>query len=342
MLIELDGSQGEGGGQILRSALSLSMCTGHPLRIHNIRAKRKKPGLLRQHLTAVQAAAAISQAEVDGAALHSTQLSFTPGPVQGGDYRFNIGSAGSCTLVLQTLLPALLYASQDSRVTITGGTHNSMSPPFHFLQRAYLPLLHRMGANVELLLKRFGFYPAGGGEIQANITVGTPLVPLYLYSRGERVKAYAESFFAGLPAHIAQRELAVVKEGMNWHDEQLLMRSIDSGHGPGNAMLLTFEHDHVTEVFTGFGEKGLFADTLAKNTVAEARRYLSSNAVVATYLADQLLLPMALAGGGSFTSSEWSQHAVSNAEVIQQFLPVAIVAEKTDSRIVRVNVVAKN
>ncbi|WP_087142718.1 RNA 3'-terminal phosphate cyclase [Crenothrix polyspora] len=129
---------------------------------------------------------------------------------------------------------------------------------------------------------------------------------------------------------------------MNWRDEQLLMRGIDSGRGPGNAMLLTFEHDHVTEVFTGFGEKGLFADTLAKNTVAEARRYLSSNAVVGTYLADQLLLPMALAGGGSFTSTEWSQHAVSNAEVIQQFLPVAIVAEKTDSRIVRVNVVAKD
>jgi RNA 3'-terminal phosphate cyclase (ATP) len=220
MTIQIDGSQGEGGGQILRTALSLAIITGQAIQIKNIRAKRKTPGLMRQHLTAVNAAAAISGAEVNGA--------------QGGNYNFNIGTAGSCTLVLQTVLPALLMAEQESRLVITGGTHNTMSPPFHFLQRAFIPLLKRMGVEVELQLNRFGFYPAGGGEITATIKPSTRLMPLHLVSRGERVKAYAESYFAGLPAHIAERELAVVKQKLAWADEQLLMREINRNQGSGN------------------------------------------------------------------------------------------------------------
>jgi RNA 3'-terminal phosphate cyclase (ATP) len=227
--IQIDGSQGEGGGQILRTALSLAVITGQAIQIKNIRAKRKTPGLMRQHLTAVNAAVAISGAEVG-----STELSFKPGKVQGGNYNFNIGTAGSCTLVLQTVLPALLMAEQESRLVITGGTHNTMSPPFHFLQRAFIPLLKRMGVEVELQLNRFGFYPAGGGEITATIKPSTRLMPLHLVSRGERVKAYAESYFAGLPAHIAERELAVVKQKLAWADEQLLMREINRNQGSGN------------------------------------------------------------------------------------------------------------
>lgn len=146
MTIQIDGSQGEGGGQILRTALSLAIITGQAIQIKNIRAKRKMPGLMRQHLTAVNAAVAISGAEVNGAQVGSTELSFNPGKVQGGDYRFNIGTAGSCTLVLQTVLPALLMAEQESRIVIIGGTHNTMCPPFHFLQRAFIPLLKQMGA----------------------------------------------------------------------------------------------------------------------------------------------------------------------------------------------------
>lgn len=341
-IIELDGSQGEGGGQILRSALTLSMCTGYPIHMKNIRAKRKKPGLMRQHLTAVQAATVISGATVEGAFVGSTELKFAPNAIQGGEYQFSIGTAGSCTLVLQTILPALLMASQDSHITLSGGTHNSMSPPFHFLERAFVPLLARMGAKVELQLNRFGFYPAGGGEIAMRIKGGSQLTPLHLESRGERINAYAESFFAGLPAHIAERELAVVKMRMAWSDDQLFMRGLDRNQGPGNALLITLEYEHVTEVFAGFGEKGVSAETVANGAVKAAHNYLSSEATVSSHLADQLLLPMALAGGGSYIATDWSPHAVTNAEVIQRFLPVDIQAEHTASGEVRVKLTSKH
>lgn len=330
-LIELDGSEGEGGGQILRSALTLSMCTGRPMQIKNIRAKRKKPGLMRQHLTAVQAAQAISGADVQGVSIGSAELSFRPAEIRGGNYCFNIGTAGSCTLVLQTILPALLMAKEDSRIKLTGGTHNAMSPPFHFLQRAFVPLLARMGANVELQLNRFGFYPAGGGEMIMNIKAGAPLKPLHLESRGERLNAYAESFFAALPAHIAERELNVVKRRMSWNDQQLFMRSINQDQGPGNALLITLEYEQVTEVFTGFGEKGVTAETVAKRTAQSARRYIASKATVGEYLADQLLVSMALAGSGSFVATDWSRHAATNAGVIQRFLPIVVEARKTEN-----------
>lgn len=165
--LELDGAIG--GGQVLRSALSLSMLSGRPFRIINIRARRSRPGLLRQHLTAVQAAAQICSAEVQGAELGSQRLSFHPGAICGGDYRFAIGSAGSCTLVLQTLLPALLQANAPSSLQISGGTHNPLAPPADFIQQAWLPLLRRMGARVEMQLLRHGFVPAGGGEIAMQI-----------------------------------------------------------------------------------------------------------------------------------------------------------------------------
>ncbi len=338
MTIQIDGSQGEGGGQILRTALSLAIITGQAIQIINIRAKRKTPGLMRQHLTAVNAAAAISGAEVNGAQVGSTELSFNPGKVQSGDYHFNIGTAGSCTLVLQTVLPALLTAAADSRVVITGGTHNTMSPPFHFLQRAYIPLLSKMGAHVELELNRFGFHPAGGGEIGATINSGNQLKPLNLETRGEKVNAYAESYFAGLPTHIAERELAVVKQKLSWADDQLLLREINRNQGPGNVLLITLEHEYVTEVFTGFAERGVAAEIVAKGAVSQAQKYLTSNAAVDTYLANQLLLPMALAGGGSFTATEWSQHAATNAEVISRFLPVRIETEKAKDGIFKVKI----
>jgi RNA 3'-terminal phosphate cyclase (ATP) len=342
MTIQIDGSEGEGGGQILRTALSLAIITGQAIQIKNIRAKRKTPGLMRQHLTAVNAATAVSGAEVFGAQVGSTELSFKPDKVQGGNYYFNIGTAGSCTLVLQTVLPALLMAEQESRLVITGGTHNTMSPPFHFLQRAFIPMLKRMGIEVELQLNRFGFYPAGGGEIIAVIKPSTHLVPMNLESRGERVNAYAESYFAALPAHIAERELAVVKQRMTWDDGQLLMREINRDQGPGNVLLITVEHEQVTEVFTGFAERGVAAEVVAKGAVAKAQKYSTSNAAVDTYLADQLLLPMALAGGGSFTATEWSQHSATNAEVIKTFLPIVIQTQKLSNGDIEVRLNSHN
>jgi RNA 3'-terminal phosphate cyclase (ATP) len=341
MTIVLDGSQGEGGGQILRSALSLSMCTGTPFRIERIRAKRKKPGLLRQHLTAVNAAAEICGAKTEGAHIGSTLLKFTPGHIKAGDYQFAIGSAGSCTLVFQTVLPALLIADAPSRVRLQGGTHNPMAPPFHFLERAFVPLLRAMGADIKLELKRFGFYPAGGGDFTAEIQPAR-LVPLHLPVRGERKRSYAESFIAGVPGRVALRELEVVGNALGWKDEQLQVRGLPNEHGPGNALMITLEHEFVTEVYTAFGEKGVPAEQVAKRVVGEAREYLWSTAAVGEHLADQLLLPMALAAErgseSSFTCSTTSLHTTTNAEVIQRFLPVAIDITKVDAKCFEVKV----
>lgn len=332
IMIELDGSAGEGGGQILRSALTLSMITGQPFRITQIRAGRSKPGLLRQHLGAVLAAAKISNAVVSGAELGSGALTFAPGPIVTGDYEFAIGSAGSCTLVLQTLIPALLFGDGRSTVRISGGTHNPMAPPAQFLQRSYLPLLARMGARAELELQRFGFYPAGGGVVVATIEPCAQWQPLVLVERGERVSGYAECFVAGVPGGVARRELECIGAGMGWSQEQLLTRGLPEGQGPGNALLITLEYEHVTEVFAGFGEKAVKAELVADRALQEARRFLASGAAVGEHLADQLLLPLALAGGGRFTTDRVSQHARTNADVIARFLPACFAFEQDGAR----------
>ncbi|NHZ33973.1 RNA 3'-terminal phosphate cyclase [Massilia rubra] len=331
-MIELDGAVGEGGGQILRSALTLSMITGQAFCIKNIRAGRKKPGLLRQHLVAVQAATGISGATVTGAQLGSQTLLFAPKAIKGGDYQFAIGSAGSCTLVLQTVMLALLHADGPSTVRISGGTHNPMAPPAQFLQRAYLPLLRKMGADINIELLRSGFYPAGGGCIVATIAPCPQLQQLTLMERGERTGGYAEGMVAGLLASIALRELECVGLGMGWSGDQLRMRGLPADQGPGNALLITLEYEHASEVFCAFGEKMVRAETVAKDVMHEARRYIASQAAVGEHLADQLMLPMALAGGGSFTADVISQHAITNAEVIGRFLPVSITLEEGEQR----------
>ena len=322
-MIEIDGATGEGGGQILRTALTLSMITGQPFRIANIRANRPKPGLMRQHLVAVQAAASVCGADIGSSAVGAQTLEFVPGKIKGGQYDFAIGSAGSCTLVLQTLLPALLYADAPSVVRIKGGTHNPMAPPWHFLQRSYGRVLAQMGASIELELHRFGFYPAGGGDISASVQPCARLQPIELMARGERVNGYAESFVAGIAFDVARRELECVGSSMGWDEAQLLPRGLPAEQGPGNALLLTLEYEHVTAVFSGYGEKMVRAETVAKNTVHAARQYVGSGAAVCEHLADQIMLPFALAGAGRFTASQSSQHALTNAAMIERFLPVA-------------------
>lgn len=313
---------GEGGGQILRTALTLSMITGQPFRIRNIRAKRAKPGLMRQHLVAVQAAAQVCNAEVEGASVGSQALVFAPNAIKGGEYKFAIGTAGSCMLVLQTLLPALLFADTPSIVQLSGGTHNPMAPPAQFLQRAYYRAMADMGASIDIRLNRFGFYPAGGGEVAAHIQPCKQLRPFEWMARGERKAAFAESFIAGVSANVAKRELECIGTGMGWDDSQLLIRGLPADQGPGNALLMTLEYEHVTEVFTAFGEKSVRAEAVARQALQNARRYIASNAAVGEYLADQLMLPLALAGSGGFTTEAVSMHAKTNAAVIEQFLPV--------------------
>ncbi|QNM97751.1 RNA 3'-terminal phosphate cyclase [Chitinimonas koreensis] len=322
-IIELDGSQGEGGGQVLRTALTLAMITGRPFRIEHIRAKRSKPGLLRQHLTAVQAAAAVSSAQVDGAAVGSQTLRFAPGPIRGGDYRLAIGTAGSCTLVLQTVLPALWFADAPSTVTVSGGTHNKAAPPADFLIRAWQPLVRRMGAKLDITLRRHGFYPAGGGEVVAS-TEPCGLQAITLIDRGERQALKAEALVAAVPGSVARRELE--RAGAQLACLGGRVRELPAGEGPGNALLIEVAHAQVTELFTSFGERGVSAEAVADHAARQARLYLESGAAVGEYLADQLLLPLALAGGGAFTTVSASSHLLTNIAVIEKFLPVEIAA----------------
>jgi RNA 3'-terminal phosphate cyclase (ATP) len=321
-MIQIDGSVGEGGGQILRTALGLSMVTGLPFRIEKIRAGRPKPGLLRQHLTAVHAAAAVCSASVDGAHLGSRAVTFTPGKVTAGEYTFSIGTAGSTTLVLQTVLPALLIADGPSMITLEGGTHNSHAPPFDFLERAFLPLVNRMGPTVRATLERAGFCPAGGGRFVVDIQPVTKLQPLHLLERGAVRGEVATAMVAALPGDIAKRELAKVAQRLGWTGDQLQIRQLPREWGPGNAVILRAEFADVTEIFTGFGSKGVTAEAVADEAITQARDYLATDAPVGPHLADQLLIPLALAGGGSFRTPPPTPHSTTNMAVIGQFLPV--------------------
>src|SRR5437016_1414247 len=214
-MISIDGSEGEGGGQILRTSLALSLVTGQPFRMDRIRAKRQKPGLLRQHLTAVEAAKAVGCAEVMGAAMNSQTLEFRPAVVTPGNYRFAVGTAGSATLVLQTVLPSLLTASSTSTLTLEGGTHNPLAPPFDFLARSFMPLIQRMGPSVELELRRPGFFPDGGGRFHVRIEPVKKLPRLVLLDRGairgQRApipRSHLRSDFATDPKKITQKVAA--------------------------------------------------------------------------------------------------------------------------------------
>lgn len=341
-MIVIDGSYGEGGGQILRTSLALSLLTGQPFRIEKIRAGRKNPGLLRQHLTSVNAAEQIGQAEVIGARIGATQLSFVPGKIQPGAYRFAIGTAGSTTLVLQTILPALLTAHQGTTeptcLTLEGGTHNPFAPPFEFLTQAFLPLLHRMGAQVTAKLEQYGFYPAGGGKLEIEIAPVPSLTPLHLTDRGAIQARRAQVILAHLPRPIADRELNVVHKKLSWPKKWMDVVAVSNSIGPGNLVSLAIECKHVTEVFTGFGERNVAAEAVADQAALLARRYLASDAAVGEYLADQLLLPLVLAGGGSFTTVPLSRHTTTNIEIIRKFLPVEIVTEQLSHRRWRVEV----
>ncbi len=259
-MLTIDGAKGEGGGQVLRTSLSLSMATGTPVRVTNIRAGRSKPGLLRQHLTALQASAMVSSAAVEGANLGSTEITFRPGTVRGGEYAFAVGSAGSATLVLQTVLPALMLAKEKSSLVLEGGTHNPQAPPFEFLSRAFLPLLSRTGPTVVATLERYGFYPAGGGRISVTIEPSTKLQGFELDDAGAVVSQTARALVSGLPKNIADRQVHTIGQQMQWGREQLHAEGLRNAVGPGNVVMIELANEHVTEVFIAFGKRGLRAD----------------------------------------------------------------------------------
>jgi RNA 3'-terminal phosphate cyclase (ATP) len=325
-MIELDGAQGEAGGQVLRSALALSICTQQPFRMTNVRIHRDMPGLLRQHLAAVNAAADLANADTSGAQLGSREFTFRPHHCRGGNYAFDVGASGSCSLILQTVLPVLLLADAPTTVQITGGTHHGNTPPFDSLQRAFIPLLERMSAQIKLSLSGFGFPPQGIGGFHLDIAPSA-LTPISIHQRGARISHFAEAYVAGLPLDVAQRELTTIARRLHWSTDQLHLRTLPPAVGRGNAMSVTLAYQNVTEVFTGFNEPGMRAESVAQNVAIEVERYLGRSAPIGPYLADQLLLPMALCGSGSFTTSVPSAHFRSNASVIEQFTGRRTVAE---------------
>ncbi len=321
-MIRIDGSFGEGGGQILRTSLSLSLATGKAFRIEKIRAKRERSGLLRQHLTAVLAAAEVGGAEVEGASLGSAMLTFSPGKVRTGEFRFTIGTAGSGTLVFQTILPALMLAAGPSRVTIEGGTHNSGAPPFDFLARTFLPFVERMGPKVQLEFERYGFYPAGCGRFCAAIGPCAGLQPVHVGERGEIVSRRIISVVANLPGHIAVREIETAAGMLNWGKDAGKIDQTRNSAGPGNVLMIEVGTAEITEIFSAFGQVGVSAERVASTAASDAREYLVSRAAACEHLTDQLLLPFALAGGGSFTAQKLNLHARTNMAVISEFLSV--------------------
>ena len=317
-----------GGGQLLRSSLSLALVTGRAFRMTNIRGKRPKPGLMRQHLTCVKAAAEVCGAEVEGAEMGSTELVFTPGKIAAGDYRFAIGSGGSTTLVLQTLLPALLHAEASSTLRIEGGTHNPMAPPFEFIEQCFLPVIQSMGVKATVTLERPGFMQAGGGVLKAEIQPIKKWKKLKLMERGEPSGIWGRVLHAHLPGEIAKREIMTASTLLAWPEDAFELRYANESIGPGNALLLGARFANVCEISTGIAQMGKSAESVAAGAAKGLRGYLASMAPVGAHLADQLLLPMALAGSGVFHTVSITDHTRTNMELIESFLAVTIEVEE--------------
>ncbi|HOO57148.1 MAG TPA: RNA 3'-terminal phosphate cyclase [bacterium] len=338
IMITIDGSKGEGGGQILRSSLALSLVTGQPFRIENIRAKRKKPGLMRQHLTAVKAAMQISSAKVDGEGIGSTEIEFTPGNVVPGEYTFSVGTAGSATLVLQTVLPALITASSPSRLVLEGGTHNPFAPPYDFIEKVFLPCLNRMGPTVACNLERRGFYPAGGGRFTVNIEPVEKLSPVDISERGDLIGQKAYAIMSNLSGNIGRRELKFVQKKLGFGKDCLQVIESKDSPGPGNVLLIEMRYSNITEIFSGFGELGVSSEQVAGKTVKQYENYDMAGVPVGRYLADQLLIPMVMAAGGKFRTLKPSKHTLTNISIVRRFMDCAIECEPTGGNAYEVSV----
>jgi RNA 3'-terminal phosphate cyclase (ATP) len=364
--VEIDASYGEGGGQILRTALTLSVLTGTPVHLRNIRAGRRNPGLAPQHLTALRALAHISQAEVEKDHLRSTELRFRPRSLpQSGGYSFDVGefaqggSAGSVTLIFQALFLPLCFAQGNSRLELTGGTHVAWSPPYDYLAEVYLPTLSKLGFQADCCLKRWGFYPVGGGRMLAEVRgarkngeirelgemgdqpsrlpegKAPALQPLTLKERGNLIRVHGRAVASNLPSHIPQRMAnrarnLLAERGLHAQIEPLRVR----GAGPGAGIFLTAEYENSLAGFSSIGERGKPSEKVAEEAVDRFTAFDSRRGAVDRHLADQLLLPMALAGGRSeMTVSVISQHLITNAHIIRQFTDaqITIHGEKDES-----------
>lgn len=340
-LIEIDGSQGEGGGQIVRTSLALSAVTQTPLRLTNIRAGRKKSGLLRQHLTCVKAAARVCHAVVQGDTLGSDELLFEPNQITAGNFEFSVGTAGSTSLVFQTVLPALMLADESSTVTLNGGTHNPWAPPFDFLLRSFLPQLAKCGPRVDADLNAYGFFPAGGGEVAYQIHPKNDLAGFDLMERGGTCEPTVRAVVSDIPRSVGQRECDTIRRKANWRADCCEVVVVDRPRGPGNVVMIELSSKYVTEVFIGFGKQGVKAEHVARGVLREARGYIASSAPVGEYLADQLLLPMGLAASqgqaSRFRTVPLSQHSKTHMDVLKSFLDINISVEDQEDETVIVS-----
>ncbi len=332
--VELDGSMGEGGGQILRSSLTLSLLTGRPFHLVNVRANRSRPGLQPQHLMSVQAAARIGQARVTGAARGSRDLTFHPGPVRPGHYSLAIGTAGATGLVLQTIaLPLALAAGGPSEVTIEGGTHTTTSPCYHFLATTWCAYLDLLGVRLRLDMLRPGFYPRGGGAIHAHVDPTPALRPLNLLRRGP-VRLRGISAVAGLPDHVRRRQARRATFRLEQAGHDVTVEEQNWPGGPGSVLALVVETSPAPALFLGLGARGKPAEAVADEAVDQALAFLDTDpAAVDPHSGDQLILSLALAPGPSvYTVSQVTSHLRTNADVIRAFLDRTVRIDGAEGR----------
>ncbi len=335
-MVVIDGSYGEGGGQVLRTALTLATLTGQAVRVERIRAGRKNPGLQPQHLTAVRAAAAICAAHLEGDELDSQTLIFIPtASPRPGEYAFDVteaargGSAGSVGLILQTVLLPLALAKGPSYLTLRGGTHVPWAPSASYLEHVFLPVIAQMGLHAQVNLVRWGFYPAGGGEAHVQIEGNARLQPIHLTERGALRRVWGIAAVTNLPAHIPQR---MANRAHNVLAEAGIQAQVEArrlnGDGPGAGIFLFAEYTHITAGFTAYGRQGLPAERVAEAACTELLAHHRTGAPADPHLADQLVLPTALAAGESrIATSRVSQHLLTNVWVVRQFLTRALEIE---------------
>lgn len=335
-MIEIDGSFGEGGGQVLRTSLALSILTAQPVRIYNIRAKRKNPGLAPQHLSSVLAAAKISNAEVQGAALRSMDLTFTPaGAAKAGQYTFDVsemsgqGSAGAITLVLQTVLLPLALAKGSSTLILRGGTNVTWSPPIHYVDWVLLPTLAEIGLAAKVTVKEYGWYPIGGGEVEVTIRGGTELTGVDLTERGDLVNLRGMAVASNLPAHIPQRISARANKVLYEMGLPGAVQPVRAGgKSTGVGIYLAAMYENAAAGFSALGERGKPSDEVADEAVDDLIDFHDQNMALDPYLPDQILPAMALAEGPSAMSTvQITQHTITNIGIVQRFIERKITVE---------------
>jgi len=331
--LAVDGSIGEGGGQVLRTSLTLSLITRSPFTLTNIRRRRKRPGLMAQHLKAVEAASKVGMAKVEGARLGSQSLTFEPAGIFPGNFDFDVGTAGSTSLVLQTILPALSFATSTSRVTVTGGTHVPWSPCFHFLALHWLPYMRRIGFNFQLELESAGFYPRGGGQVRAIVQPASTPSPLRLINRGPLRRIRGVSAVANLNASVAERQRDQALRRLSAVSKAIEIEILRlSSPSKGTFLLLLAEFENSQCCFQGLGARGKLAERVSDEAVDEFLDFLNTDGAVDQFLGDQLVLPLALAPGVSeVRTSKLTSHITTNAEIVKMFLPVDIEIEGTIS-----------